>query len=183
MQKGDFRIKEKVKHFLKSKKGGQVLFIVGIVGIVLIYFSGVAPKNNKKTEEAEIPAFSREEYTAYLEQQVREIVAAISGDTSAVVTVTLDSELTYVYAEDKKENNKTEESEESRQSEKNYIIVRDSDGSEKPLIVTTKLPEVRGVAIVCGPVGEETRDKIQSAVMAALKVTSREVYIANRVYQ
>lgn len=183
MQKDNIRIKERLKQFLKSKKGGQILFIVGIVGMVLIYFSGSHPKKGENTEMPEVALFSREEYTAYLEQQVREIVAAISGDTSAVVTVTLDSELTYVYAEDKKENNKTEESEESRQSEKNYIIIKNSDGSEKPLIVTTRLPEVRGVAIVCGPVGEETRDKIQSAVMAALKVTSREVYIANRAYQ
>ena len=183
MQKGDFRIKEKIKHFIKSKKGGQVLFIIGIAGIALIYFSGLSPKKEVKSDQTEVVAFSREEYTAYLEQQVRELVAAISGDSSAVVTVTLDSELTYVYAEDKKENNKTEESEETRQSEKNYIIVRNSDGSEKPLIVTTRLPEVRGVAIVCGPVGEETRNKIQSAVMAALNVSSREVYIANRAYQ
>ncbi len=176
-------MKEKIKSFLKSKKGGQALFIIGIAGIALIYLSSLLPKADKKTEESETPTFSREEYTAYLEQQVREIVAAISGDSSAVVTVTLDSEMTYVYAEDQKENNKTEESEETRQSEKNYIIVRDSDGAERPLILTTKLPEVRGVAIVCGPVGEQTQEKIQNAVMAALNITSREIYIANRAYQ
>ena len=176
-------MKEKIKSFLKSKKGGRLLFIAGIVGIALIYLSTLLPKDDAKNEADETVDFSREEYTAYLEQQVREIVAAITGDTSAVVTVTLDSELTYVYAEDHKENNKTEETEETRQSEKNYIIVRDADGSERPLIVTTRLPEVRGVAIVCGPVGEQMREKIQNAVMAALNITSREIYIANRAYQ
>ncbi len=177
-------MKEKLKAFIKSKKGGQALFIVGIVGIVLIYISTLLPAESNEIPESRVSEeFSEEEYAAYLEQQVREIVAAISGDSSAVVTVTLDSGITYVYAEDKKQNNRTEESEIQEESEKNYIIVRDSDGSEKPLIVTRQLPSVRGVAIVCGPVGEETREKIQSAVMAALDITTREIYIANRQYQ
>ena len=75
--------------------------------------------------------FSEEEYTTYLEQQVREIVAAVSGDSSAVVTVTLESGPTFVYAEDKKLQNRSEESEKSEESESNYIIVRDENGSEK----------------------------------------------------
>ena len=58
------------------------------MGIALIYLSTLLPKDDAKNEADETVDFSREEYTAYLEQQVREIVAAITGDTSAVVTVT-----------------------------------------------------------------------------------------------
>ncbi len=175
-------MKEKIRAFIKSKKGGRLLFVIGIVGILLIYLSGLIPA--KKTQEPETVAeeFSTEEYAVYLEQQVREIVAAISGDSSAVVTVTLDSGLTYVYAEDKKENNRTEESETSAQSEKNYIIIKDADGKESPLIVKKELPTVRGVAIVCGPIGEETKSKIESAVIAALDITTRKIFIANRAF-
>ncbi len=177
-------MREKVKAFIKSKKGGQALVVIGIVGIVLIYISTLLPTEQTQSVQVAVSEeFSEEEYAAYLEQQVREIVAAISGDNSAVVTVTLDSGITYVYAEDKKENNRTQESATEEESVKNYIIVRDSDGSEKPLIVTRRLPSVRGVAIVCGPVGEGTQEKIQSAVMAALDITSRKIYIANRQYQ
>ena len=74
----------------------------------------------------------------------------------------------------------SEEGEKSEDSESSYIIVRDENGAEKPLVVTRRLPAVRGVAIVCGPVGEDTKEKIQSAVMAALDVTGRKIYIANR---
>lgn len=174
-------MKEKLKSFIKSKKGGQILFIVGIAGIVLIYLSSlIQGDKTERQETVQESTFSQEEYTAHLEQQVREIVAAISGDTSAVVTVTLDGGLTYIYAEDKKQQNETDENKKSEETEHNYIIVKNKNGDEQPLIVTTKLPQVRGVAIVCGPTGESTREKIKSAVTAALDITQREIYIADR---
>ena len=171
---------EKLKSFFSSKKGGRVLVAVGIAGILLIYLSSFfSEKGEDKTVE-KINGFSVDEYAEGLEQQVREIVAAVSGDTTAVVTVTLESGPTFVYAEDKKQENKSEESEKSEALESSYIIVRGENGEEKALIVTEKLPTVRGVAIVCGPVGEDTRDKIKNAVMAALDITSRRIFIANR---
>lgn len=174
-------MKEKVKSFLRSKKGGQILLVAGMIGIVLIYLSTLTPKENtKKSDDTAEEQFSVSEYTSHLEQQVREIVAAVSGDTGAVVTVTLDGGITYVYAEDKKQNNKAEENETEEESERSFLVVKDSDGAEHPLIVTTKLPEIRGVAIVCGPIGEATEEKIKGAVMAAFDLTQREVYIANR---
>ena len=46
------------------------------------------------------------------------------------------------------------------------------------MLITTEMPEVRGVAIVCeGGDDEETNQKIQSAVTAALNITSKRVYI------
>ncbi len=174
-------MKEKITKFLKSKKGGQILVILGIVGMVLIYLSSQIPKKNEESENTKTEeTFSVYEYTKGLEQQVREIVAAVSGDTNAVVTVTLEGGMTYVYAEDKKLNNKTEEKDKAEASEQKYIIVKDKNGDEHPLVVTTKFPSVKGVAIVCGPVGEATAEKIQNAVMAAFGITQRKIYIASR---
>ena len=174
-------MKEKITKILKSKRGGQILVILGIVGMALIYLSsGISKKSENgesiKTEDS----FSVVEYTKSLEQQVREIVAAVSGDSNAVVTVTLEGGMTYVYAEDKKLNNKTEENDKAEASEQKFIIVKDKDGDEHPLVVTTKFPSVKGVAIVCGPMGEATTEKIQNAVMAALGITQRKIYIAHR---
>lgn len=172
-------MKEKLLTFIKGKKGGQLLFIIGIVGIVLIYLSSVMPKKTETQENASVQEeFSEKEYAEYLEQQVREIVAAISGDISSVVTVSLESGITYIYAEEKKDNLKSQESESSEQTERKYITVKDSEGNEKPLLITKQMPAVRGVAIVCNPVGEETGNKIKNAVMAALDITSRKIYIA-----
>lgn len=175
-------MKEKLINFVKSKQGGRVLVIAGIIGIVLIYASTfISPKQSEPEKSGE--EFSEEAYVVHLEQQVREIVAAISGDSSSVVTVTLDSGPTYVYAEDKKLNNRSEDSEKSEESQSSYIIIKDSSGAEQALLVTRQLPKVRGVAVVCGPVGEDTREKIEKAIMAALNINSREICIVNRAYQ
>ncbi len=171
-------MKEKIMNFLKGRGGGKILFIAGIAGIALIYASSFIPSAEKK-EEVKENEFSYEEYSNGLEQQVREIVAGISGDMNAVVTVTLESGPRHIYAEDKKEQNKTEETEKSEESEHSYIIVKDSSGAEHPLVVTTELPRVRGVAIVCAPIGEATAEKIKNAVMAAFDITARKIYIAS----
>ncbi len=173
------KLKKRISELIKSKKGGQLLFAAGIIGLVLIYLSSYLPKENKTVEET-AQTFSYEEYSAALEQQVREIVAGISGDISAVVTVTLESGPRYIYAEDKKEQNKTDDAAKSEESEHSYIIVKGADGGEHPLIVTTELPVVRGVAIVCGPVGDATAEKIKNAVMAAFNITGRKIYIASK---
>ena len=44
-------MKEKFTEFLKSKKGSGVLFIIGIVGIVLIYLSTFRSENIATTEK------------------------------------------------------------------------------------------------------------------------------------
>ena len=58
-----------------------------------------------------------------------------------------------------------------------------ADGGEQALLVTTEMPEVRGVAIVCeGGDSEAINEKIENAVTAALDITSKRVYIAGGSY-
>ena len=77
---------------------------------------------------------------------------------------------------DKTESNSKSTSSENKQS---YITVKSADGGEQALLVTTQMPQVRGVAIVCrGGDDELINEKIQNAVTAALNITSKRVYIA-----
>lgn len=49
------------------------------------------------------------------------------------------------------------------------------------MLVTTQMPKVRGVAIVCdGGDNERIAEKIQNAVMSALNISSKKVYICGR---
>ena len=73
--------------------------------------------------------------------------------------------------------NKTSDSE----LKSGYITVKTADGGEKALIVTTQMPEIRGVAVVCqGGDDEALREKIKNAVTSALNITSQRVYICGR---
>ena len=95
----------------------------------------------------------------------------------------LESGIKYSYADIREgvSANKTESNFESTSSEskQTYITVKTADGGEQALLVTTEMPEVRGVAIVCeGGDDGETNEKIQNAVTAALNITSKRVYVA-----
>ena len=59
------------------------------------------------------------------------------------------------------------------------VLVTPADGGEQALLVTTEMPQVRGVAVVCeGGDDEIINEKITNAVTAALNITSKRVYIA-----
>lgn len=170
-------MKERFLEFLKGKKTGKLLFVAGIVGIVLIYASTIIPNNKDvKLPESEDESFSVKEYKNSLEEDIKQIVLAVCGDSASVVTVTLDSGITYEYADEVKENNAEDETKTSKESEQTYIIVKDSSGAETPLLITSHMPEIRGVAVICNATEEET-EKIKNAVTAALNISSRKIYI------
>lgn len=174
-------MKEKIEELLKNKKLDRLIFIVGIIGVGLIFLSTIFPKEStKKTTETKEDSFSAEEYRDAVEGQIRQIVSGISGDGSAVVTVTLETGINYVYADEKKQNSENESDRTSEETEQTYITVTQADGTETPLILTEHMPKIRGVAIVCHINSEQTAQEIKNAVMAAFDLTSKRVYIAGR---
>lgn len=165
-------------------KNPKVLLLVGLAGIALIclssFIGGGEKAENKAPSAEEITA---EEYRADLEESVGEIVKSITGNDNVKVVITLESGIKYSYADIKEgvSENKTASNSESISSEvkQTYITVKTANGGEEALLVTTEMPEVRGVAIVCeGGDDEQINEKIQNAVTAALNITSKRVYIA-----
>ncbi len=170
----------KLTEKLKSPK---VLIIIGIVGIVLIFLSSLSGKNEETPKADTLTEISAEEYREKLEKDIKQIVKGITGSNKVTVVVTLESGMRYKYADttegastDKTEDNTTSSSSELKQG---YITVKTADGGEQALIVTTQMPEVRGVAIVCvGGDNEIIAEKIENTVTAALNITSQRVHIA-----
>ncbi len=176
---------EKLKSYLTLLQKPKVLIIVGVIGILLIFLSSFIGKGDNKQTDALNDNFSVEDYKESLEENIKDIVKEISGDKKAEVVVTLESSIEYLYADvteeslsDKSDDeSKTEES----QSKNEYIIIKNSDGSEKAVLIKAKLPEIRGVAIVCNDGDNELINlKITNAVTAALNITSKRVYICGR---
>lgn len=165
-------------------KNPKLLVAVGLVGIALICLSsfiGGGEKAEKSAPSAD--SITASEYRAELEESIGDIVKSITGSKSVKVVITLESGIKYSYADinegvsaDKTESNSKSTSSESKQT---YITVKTADGGEQALLITTEMPEVRGVAIVCeGGDDEQINEKIQNAVTAALNITSKRVYIA-----
>ncbi len=170
-----------IKKYLENLKNPRVLIIIGVIGILLIFLSSFIdqkPDSSKNTEE-----FTAEEYKEKLEKDITRLVKSISGSRKVTVVITLESGINYQYAdnleesdESKNDNLNTAEKSETKQ---NYITVKNADGSEAAILISKQMPEIRGVAIVCeGGDNAALNEKIQNAVMSALNITSKRVYIA-----
>jgi len=167
---------------LRSPKG---LIIAGLVGILLIFFSSFIGGNEKKEQVKTNAEITPEEYCLELEQDICDIVSGITGSKRVTAVVTLDSGIRYSYADTKEEisSDKNEKEHQSSNSElkEGYITVKTSDGGEQALLITTQMPEIRGVAIVCeGGDNPIINEKILNTVTAALNITSKRVYICGR---
>lgn len=170
------------KYILKFKNP-KALIILGISGIVLIYFSTLfGGSDNQYEGNTTSTNISVEEYREQLEEELCDIVKKITGGGKVSAVITLESGIKYTYADIKEEAtaNKKESENESNETElkEGYITVKAADGGEKALIITENMPEIRGVAIVCeGGDNEIINEKIKNAVTAAFNITSKRVYV------
>lgn len=178
---------EKVKAFVKNPK---FLVIVGISGILLIFISSIFEKDNTGIQKAEPFAASctAEQYAQRLEESIKDIVQGITGDKNSTVVVTLESGIRYSYVSADETDvssvlgQSTDQSSESKKE--SYITVKTADGGEQALIATEIMPEIRGVAIICkGGNDELVAEKIKNAVISALNITSKRVYISGGVHK
>ncbi len=169
--------------YAEKLKSPKILIIIGVLGILLIFLSSLGNGTDNKEAKASITEITAEEYRVSLEKDIKQIVKGITGSNNVTVVVTLESGMRYKYADvtegastDKTEDNTISSSSELKQG---YITVKTADGGEDALLVTTQMPEIRGVAIVClGGDNEIIAEKIENTVTAALNITSQRVHIA-----
>ena len=176
---------ETVSKYLKPFKKPKTVLIIGLVGIGLIVLSSLFSSGESKKENMKTGEMTAEEYKTILEEDIKETVTDITGSKNVSVVITLESGIKYSYA-DIREETLTEKKENEKESTDNetksgYITVKTAEGGEQALLVTTQMPKVRGVAIVCdGGDNERIAEKIQNAVMSALNISSKKVYICGR---
>ncbi len=174
---------EKVKKYISRLKNGKAILVLGFIGVLLIFLSGIfTPEKNETVPTAD---FDVNGYRQSLEKEIKNLVKDITGHKGVTVVITLDSGIKYNYADEIKsgENNRNSDSssESSHDSEQNRVIVTDSSGNEKALIVNEELPQIRGVAVVYnGPNNEVVNEKIKNALMATLSITSKRIYISGK---
>lgn len=165
---------ERIAALFTKLKNGKTLFIIGLIGILLIFGSTFIPSTPKENTR-EASAFDSEQYRLSLEKAVKKTVQSITGSRDVTVCVTLDGGIRYTYADDNRVSSVDSENELENQSESSYIIIADSQGNEKAVTVYEAYPEVRGVTVVYSG-SSAYEEKIKSAVMAALGITSKRIF-------
>ena len=173
-----------LKILLNNKKVSMTIFVVGIIGILLIFISDILDDDNQnKVDTNQINQLSENEYCSLIEDKISKIIKSMTGNDNSKVIVTLDSSYEYVYLNEKDisndytNENDTETKKKDNSSEK-YIIIEDSSGNESALIVTTLSPKIRGVVIIYDYDNGIIDDEIKSAVMAALDISSSKIYVS-----
>jgi len=178
---------ESLKNLIRNRKASYLLLIIGVLFAVAI-ISLPTEKLEDKTSEPQ--TIEEQPYDEVLSKQIEEMVSAITGENAPHVTVTLSTSGETVYATEDRvsERNSQEYSDSSLNktlsdgdTEKTYIILKNSDGSQKPLIVTQKKPEIKGVVVISA-YGNNTviREKIMQAVKTALNLSSTQVCVTGQ---
>lgn len=159
----------------KDKRMVRLVFLLGIGGIVLIYLSTLLGPEEPALKEARTEeTLTAGDYQRQLEQDLRRVVQAVTGEPSPEVMVTLENAGEFVYAEDHKENRRDS----GEESESAHVILKDSGGAQQGLPVTQLKPEVKGVVIVSRNAADPAvREKLVNAARTALGVSSSRVCV------
>lgn len=181
------KIKEKAEQVFSSDKKIKIIFIVGIAGILLIFFSTMLGSKKENTVSKNINAVDTAEYTQKLEEKILSMVSGISGVGEAKVIITLESSTEYVYENERKENvdttkdyadGQTKKEQERNNYEQNVILIDGDGGKREALLKTTLEPKVKGVVVVCqGGENIEVEQRVTEAVTTALDISSNKVCV------
>lgn len=120
---------------------------LGLAGIGLIFLSSWLPDTGQEAAPAaSVTSFQSQQQQ--LEEQLTRLVSSIQGAGETVVMVTLDTESEQVYATDQTTESTLSEQQQTSRQETSHVLLQDGSG-QQPLVETTYLPQVRGVAVVC----------------------------------
>lgn len=183
-------IKSRFSGLFKEEKFKKIIIVAGFAGIALIFisnfFSGCT--NNEKAKE-ETVTFNSDisSYKEETEKNLEDIVSSIDGAGNTRVYVTVDSSTECIYAANDKnsitENRGDSTSDNNTTSEKTYITVRSSDGTEQAVLLKQVEPKIRGVLVLCsGGENKVINGRVLEAVTKALNISSAKVCVTKLSY-
>lgn len=174
------------------RKVHSLLLLVGLGALLLILnrFDGPEP-DALNVQNAGVglpsPAARRESgYEADLEQRVERLLRSMRGVGDVEVMITLDSSGAQVFAMERTEERSYATSGEAgdrfvteeRLTERPVLIREEQGRTERPLIVTTYQPQVRGVVVLAeGAYDPSLRYELSKVVQALLGVPAHRVQI------
>lgn len=177
-------LKIKNSIFEKLKKNPKIIVILGLVGIALIFLSGFSQNKTKTTEVSS--ALTASDYSESLEKKLSEQISEVVGGKVKVM-VTLETGVEYIYASEAKNNESEIEDagskekqklQKDKKSENNYILYKDENGKEVPLVVTEVMPSIKGVVVGCeNGENEVISATVKNLVKTALNISDDKVCV------
>lgn len=182
------KIRSRVEKWLKRDN----LLILLLAGVLLVVIALPTEKRDREQQSPEqtvgnagsaardlvspSAGFSdEEEYAAYLERRLEDILSRVSGVGAVQVMITLETTRELVLEKDQQLQNSSTTEEDSQggsryshQTSRSENTVYHSSGSNEPYVVKTLLPRVEGVVVVAQGAGTGTINRNITDVVQAL---------------
>lgn len=169
--------------FAENNQGNMLrkIVIMGMIGILLLLIGSIFSGSNSRgnlSNDREVskpsPTIPDSDYESELTGDLEKLLTMINGVGQVKVKLYITQGEKYHYEYNEENTNKitTESDQNGGEREiqeatldKELVIVRDSAGNEKPVIMVTKKPEIEGILIVAeGAERSEIKYKITRAV-------------------
>lgn len=156
----------------KEKRKIALLIALGALGAALIFWGYLFPEDKNGAQGAnnsEI-SFYTMEYIETIENKIRSMTEKITGsaDVSVIVSAESGTEFIYVSNEDLRGDELSRE----------YITVKNENGTYEPVLVKEVYPEITGISIAC-PGGDSSavQRKIMESVSVAFGISKNRICI------
>ncbi len=158
---------------LSGKWKQNLPIYLGLAGILLIFASSFFSTESPQPVENQTQTMQVEQ----LESQLKTLIGSIEGVGQVEVMLTLDTESEQVYATDQTtEQTQSDQSKTARQQSSHVIL--GSGSQQQPLVETTYMPQVRGVAVVCEGAEDITVvSRITNAVSVVLDLPASRICV------
>ncbi|WKB36994.1 stage III sporulation protein AG [Terrilactibacillus sp. S3-3] len=185
----------------------KALILLAMIGAALMLTGQFITHKQSKSPSADTQVFGRQtseklsevkskvnkssfssidEYEAYYDQNLKDILEQISGVSHVSVMVTLSSSEKSIYQDNvKTQNNQTNETDKNggkrevnEKSQDNEVVMVGEGDNKKPVVVGKEQPEVRGVLVVADGADNPTLQSwIMEAVSTVLDIPTYKVKV------
>lgn len=171
------RVKERVVAAFRGERMVKWVVILGLCGIALLFLSSFLEESGEGDRAPSPRPSQAAASAAALEEDLCRVVAAVTGEDSPTVVVTLENDGETLYAEDGRSSSQGGEGP-SQEREDTHVLLEDADGNQRALAVSQSQPQVRGVVVVSSAAGEPAvREKLLTAVCTALDLPASRVCV------
>ena len=174
-----------IRKLSDEKIRNRLLISVGLLGLLLIFLSELGGSENPKVASMS-QTVENETYIQSMEDKLGKLVEQVSGAGNCHVMVTLEQGTQYVFASESKkvidetqsrdgnENSKVQQKDNSE----SRIVVLEENGVSRPLVETSKEPQVKGVVVVCeGGSSSIVRERVTEVLTKVLGIGSHQVCV------
>lgn len=160
----------------------NVIVAVGLLGILLIFISGLDFGEDSDGKTADIPSAAEygseiESYRRSQEQRLCEILSSVAGAGQVEVMISLEGSSEYVYLQKTESKSNTGENSSGFDTKSEPVMI----GGSSPIIAKAVSPKITGVLIVADGAGSAVLDeKLMKAAAAALGISTANICVAQR---